>query len=230
MVIPRPNRKIKDQTGRRFGRLVIAELVQRDPARNHIWRCICDCGNHKDAKQRNLVNGATTSCGCAHRDMLIRRNTKHGLTRQHPREYRCWKDMRSRCNNANDSDYKDYGGRGIAVCARWDDFAAFLADMGARPDRHSIDRIDVQLGYAPENCRWADDKQQANNKRSNVVLAMLGRTQTLMQWCDEYGIDRTKVRYRLSMGWPLSEALRKDVDGRSSGAKRLQGAISTVAL
>lgn len=203
------NRPVKDYTGQRWGRLVALSLEAREPKWNdHRWRFRCDCGAETVAGIKQVKQGHTTSCGCAFRDLLAERNTKHGLSRSNPREYRSWKDMRGRCNNPNDSDFADYGGRGIRVCERWDDFAAFLSDLGPRPDGHTLDRIDVDGNYEPGNCRWADAGQQANNKRSNVVLEMDGRTQTLTAWCREFGIDRTKVRYRLSRGMTLKEALQ----------------------
>jgi hypothetical protein len=137
---------------------------------------------------------------------LSERNTTHGLSRAQPREYRTWKDMRSRCNTPTDTDYPDYGGRGIRVCERWNDFAAFYADMGDRPRGMSIDRIDVNDDYAPDNCRWATAKEQANNKRSNHRIEFQGETKTLQQWCDELGIEQSKVRYRLRVGMPVARA------------------------
>ncbi|MBA4220176.1 MAG: hypothetical protein C0458_05540 [Methylobacterium sp.] len=109
--------------------------------------------------------------------------------------------MRARCSNPNDTDYADYGGRGIAVCSRWDDFAAFYADMGNRPDGHTIDRIENGGNYEPSNCRWAEAKTQANNKRSNRIITIGGDSKTLQAWCDQFGIEPSKVRYRLSRGW-----------------------------
>lgn len=137
---------------------------------------------------------------------LSARNTTRGLSRVHPREYRTWKDLRSRCLNPNDTDYAGYGGRGIRVCDRWDDFALFYADMGDRPNGMTIDRKDVNDDYAPDNCRWATAKEQANNKRSNHRIEFQGETRTLQQWCNEFGLEPSKVRYRLRVGMPVSQA------------------------
>lgn len=203
------NRPLKDYAGQRFGRLFAMWLVERDPKWNdHLWAFRCACGKSVDLRIKQVRSGHTSSCGCLATEALVERNTTHGLSRAHPREYRSWKDMRARCNNPNDSDFADYGGRGIRVCDRWGDFAAFFADMGARPEGHTLDRIDVDGGYEPGNCRWADAGQQANNKRSNVVYEMDGRTQTLQQWCREFGTESSKVRYRLNRGMAFADALK----------------------
>lgn len=205
------NRPIKDYTGIRFGRLTATCLVQRDPkGADHVWRFHCDCGMEKIANIRNVRSGRTTSCGCAFIEMVVARNTTHGLSKAHRREYRSWKDMRARCSNPNDSDYPDYGARGIRVCDRWSDFAVFLADMGHRPAGHTLDRIDVNGGYEPGNCRWADHKVQANNKRSNMRLTINGVTKTLQGWSDHHGVGRSTVRWRLSQGWPLERVFSQD--------------------
>lgn len=126
--------------------------------------------------------------------------------------------MRSRCRNPNDSDYADYGGRGIAVCDRWQAFAAFYDDMGDRPAGFTLDRIDVNGNYEPTNCRWAGAQQQANNKRSNRAIEIGGVSQTLQQWCDQFGVEPSKARYRLRQGWALDQVFSLgDFRGRITG-------------
>ena len=199
------NRAVKDYSAQRFGRLVAIELVERSPSRDHKWRFACDCGGALVTSIRSVRSGHTSSCGCVHKEGLVKRNSTHGLSRSFPREYRSWKDMRARCTRKSSKDYAGYGGRGIRVCARWDDFAAFLEDMGECPHGCTIDRIDVNGGYSPENCRWAPAKIQANNKRSNARLTIDGETRTLQQWCDHYGVEHSKVRWRLAQGWALEK-------------------------
>lgn len=212
------NRKLKDYTGERYGRLIVLSLVERDSRWNdHLMEVRCDCGVVTRKRLKSIRSGHTSSCGCLARETLAERNKTHGLSRAHRREYRSWKDMRARCNNPNNADYADYGGRGIAVCDAWDDFAAFYADMGDRPDGFTIDRIDVDGNYEPGNCRWASHKEQANNKRSNHLIEIDGERLTLQAWCDRYGIDSSKVRYRLSVGMPPKEALTSgDLRGRTA--------------
>ena len=203
-------RKVKDWKGERFGRLVAVEMVERDQKwRDHKWRFRCDCGGEAITGIKQAKSGHTKSCGCLFREAMVARNTRHGLSRKHPIEYRIWKNMRGRCNTPTDSDYADYGGRGIRICDRWTDFAAFFEDMGQRPEGHSLDREDVNGDYDPSNCRWATDKQQANNKRSNYLIEHGGVTRTLMQWCEIYGLDHSKVWYRLKTGRSFEEAFSR---------------------
>lgn len=114
--------------------------------------------------------------------------------------------MRARCNNPKNHDYVDYGGRGISICARWNSFANFFADMGPRPPGLTVDRIDVNGNYEPGNCRWATSITQARNKRTSLLIEFDGTTRPLMEWCEIYNIDRTKVQYRLKQGWSFEDA------------------------
>lgn len=198
----RRNRPLKDYTGQRFGRLIAVRLVERDPKWNaHKWLFKCDCGNEKVASIKDARTGHTSSCGCLHAEGLAARNATHGMS-DRP-EYKAWKDMRARCANPRRGDYKDYGGRGVSVCAQWAEFDVFLRDMGPRPVGRTIDRIDVNGNYEPANCRWALPKTQANNKRSNRIITIDGVTQTLQAWCEHYGVEPSKARWRLAQGWPI---------------------------
>jgi hypothetical protein len=169
---------MKDLTGERFERLVVIQETEAyvSPSgtiRRIQWLCRCDCGESVSVATSALRSGKTRSCGCLHSDVTALRNTTHGQS-QH-RIYGVWRTMLSRCTNPNARTYPYYGGRGITVCERWrgpEGFANFLADMGDRPDtpigakRHwSIDRIDNDGPYAPDNCQWADPPMQAANKR-----------------------------------------------------------------
>lgn len=115
--------------------------------------------------------------------------------------------MMTRCHNPNATNFHRYGGRGIKVCARWSVFEHFLADMGERPVGKTLDRIDNDGNYEPENCRWATAEEQMNNCSINSHIDFAGRRQTVSQWAREIGICERALRYRINAGWPLERAL-----------------------
>lgn len=201
-----------DLTGREFGRLTAKTLygVRKTGTRTATayWICRCNCGQRLVVNRNNLVSGHATSCGCLKRDILVRRNFKHGL-RALP-EFCVWAGMLNRCYNVKNRAYDDYGGRGIKVCRRWQHprrgFLNFLADMGPRPSKHTLDRKHVDRDYSPRNCRWATAVEQANNKRTNRFLTLDGRRQTLATWARELGIKPITLLGRLRV-WPLRKAL-----------------------
>lgn len=127
-------------------------------------------------------------------------------------EYKVWKSMRRRCTNPKDAGYRRYGGRGITVCERWNDFANFIADMGPRPEGTSIDRIDNNGNYEPSNCRWADRFTQANNNRRNKWLEVNGVRKTYSQWANEIGKESWFIRDRLHQGLSAEDAVRAPHD------------------
>lgn len=151
--------------GLRFGKLRVSELLSIDATSKQAkWRCICDCGSITFVLGANLRRGTTTSCGC------MRGPVKH--RKSGSREYKIWSQMKGRCDNPAHLRFVYYGARGISVCESWrNSFECFFADMGEAPDGMSIDRIDVNLGYFKENCRWASQKQQNRNRRSTKLSA-----------------------------------------------------------
>ncbi len=156
--------------GSRFGLLTVVRGLSPRRQRTR-WRCRCDCGSLVDVQGSHLTSGHTQSCGCQKAKDFGNRNRKHGQSGDEASpEYISWKVLRSRCNNPNNPSWHRYGGRGVRVCKRWDDFKNFLADMGRQPSpKHSIDRYPNRDGdYKPSNCRWATPKQQANNTRANI--------------------------------------------------------------
>lgn len=158
--------KLIDLTGQRFGRLVVLERAGSDSSKNAMWRCQCDCGNITVVAGGHLRTGTSRSCGCLHRETFT--NKKHGG--KHSRLYSIWRNMKKRYYNAEHISYKNYGGRGITVCAEWlHDFATFRdwALSHGYQEGLSIDRIDNDKGYSPNNCRWATMKEQRHNRRDS---------------------------------------------------------------
>ncbi|MDD5176274.1 MAG: hypothetical protein PHQ05_07635 [Sterolibacterium sp.] len=152
-------KRLEGLEGQRFGRLLVLGMIAEHGKKTRL-RCRCDCGNEAAPLAENVLRGLTKGCGCK----VLTGNQTHGM-RGSP-EYKSWNMMLQRCTNPRNARWKHYGGRGIAVCDEWRDFASFFANMGPRPPGTSLDRVDVNGNYEPGNCRWADAKTQANNKRT----------------------------------------------------------------
>jgi hypothetical protein len=149
---------------------------------------------------------------------LTERNTTHGLSTKDKRLYQCWKHMRSRCNNPNNKDYHNYGGRGIAVCDEWNDYAAFYTWSIANGyrDNLTLDRINSNGNYGPDNCRWADVITQGINKRTTHKVELNGKTLTLKEIAEMYGLQYETVKYRYRVGWSIEKIITTK-DGRKAG-------------
>jgi hypothetical protein len=203
--------KRKDLTGQVFGRLKVLEF-NHTKNRKSYWVCKCSCGNCKTIRSDSLVISGTISCGCAQRE-IAGSEIKHGRT--FTPEYRTWAKMRERCNNKNSKDFKYYGGRGIKIAPRWNDFRVFYSDMGDRPSHgHSIGRVDNNIGYSPSNCIWATSKEQANNRRNNVLLTHKGKTQNINQWREKLGFSHSLIQNRLKRGWSVEKTLTTPIKGK----------------
>lgn len=194
----------KCKIGEKYGRLTVIRTFDNEDK----VICRCDCGNIKTARGTNVYYNLTKSCGCLFKEG---NNLKHGG--KGTRLYGIWKSMRERCNTKTCTIYKNYGGRGISICKEWDDFAVFRdwALNNGYSDELSIDRIDVNGNYNPENCRWATNKEQANNKRTSRLLTYNGETKTITEWAEKTGIKVGTIWARLHRGWSAERTLSEDV-------------------
>lgn len=169
--------KFNDLAGKVFGRLTVLEQFGRTNDRHILWKCSCECGNEAIVSSHQLVSGKTKSCGCLCKENTSKANRKHGATGDHSnidRLYRIWSSIRKRCNTQTCKDFKNYGGRGICVCKEWDDFTKFRDwtlkngySYTAAFGKCTIDRIDVNGNYEPNNCRWVGMDIQQRNKRNS---------------------------------------------------------------
>lgn len=189
-----------DMTASRYGSITALSATGRASSGDRKWLFACDCGNKFEANGYYARSGKIASCPSCSAERIRIASVKHGLT--NTPEFEVWTGMHTRCYNANSKDFKDYGLRGIAICERWRlSFEDFLSDMGSRPSPlHSIDRKDNDGDYEPNNCYWATQKEQANNKRNNVNLEINGVTQTLSQWANLKGVNVATVWIRHQQG------------------------------
>lgn len=204
----------RDLRGMVFGRLTVEERVGVTQHRAVVWRCKCSCGKTHDADSRQLGSGKTKSCGCLRSDNSRQTLTKHGVTTwrgKKPKLYSVWCEMRARCSRPTHKHYADYGGRGIKVCERWDDYELFeqdIAAMGPKPTASStLDRKDNNGNYEPGNCRWASKEEQSRNRRNVKRLTFNGKTQTAAEWALELGIPAQTIRGRVRAGLSVHQCL-----------------------
>lgn len=187
-------RQVIDMTGVRCGRLLVVGGAA-SPTRKARWKCVCDCGTEIETEGCRLRRGHVKSCGCLLRD----KSTRHGLSRSP--EYVVWKGMRQRCGNPKSMSYMNYGARGIKVCERWNDFGAFLSDMGERPSRrYTIERLNNDIGYCPDNCIWATRLDQGKNTSRVKKLNYAGRPITINQIAEMSGYKPKSVATFLRSG------------------------------
>ena len=190
----------------RYGRLIVVgpEGKTRDK-----HECICDCGNAVFVALNSLRCGNTKSCGCLSSELSSARFRKHGG--KGTSEYTSWQLMKDRCYNKNNRTFSYYGGRGVRVCDQWvGDFLAFISDMGNKPDpSYSIDRIDGDGDYTPDNCKWSSKTDQVRNRRNTKLVEYNGETKPLAEWCEILKLDYAKTNKRLWRNWSAERAFKE---------------------
>lgn len=191
--------------GQKFGRIT---FMRRSSSNKNKWLAICDCGTRWEVEPSHVKAGRVKGCGCVNK--ICR--TTHGFSK-HPL-YHTWLGVMDRCYNKGSFPYERYGGRGIYVCDRWKSMANFISDLSPRPEGASLDRIDNDGPYSPENCRWATPLQQANNKRTNRFLTFKGVTKSLSEWARIIGVKRSTLNARLNdYGWSVEKTLTTKTNG-----------------
>lgn len=201
-----------DLAGQKIGRLSVVSPQGTNKYKNFIWLCKCECGNFCSVASKELRRKKPTqSCGCLRRENTQKALTTHNMA--HSRIYSIWNMMLSRCKNKNNFAYKNYGGRGIVVCEEWHTFARFYewAMANGYDESLSIDRIDNDKGYCPENCRWVTHFVQANNTRRNIYLTYNGKTHTIAEWSRLVNIKYATLMKRYHSGWSAENILFKAV-------------------
>lgn len=208
----------KDLTGEKFGRLEVLYRAGEIGKRTK-YVCKCECGNSIIVYGCNLVTGATASCGCARKESAAKLRFSHG--KWGSRLYRCWRNMIDRCNNPKNKEYRNYGGRGICVCQEWESsfetFYLWAMSNGYRDDL-TIERIDVDSGYSPKNCTFADYHVQSRNRTNNRKITFRGETMVITDWAKEVGISEATIRKRLNHGWSVEKTMTmptKNPDGKA---------------
>ena len=223
----RYNPKIKNLIGQKFGKLYVKEFVGTENS-HALWRCVCKCGNEKVMSSKNLLTNNVKSCGC-----LKNKGYEHGDSVKNghkERLYKVYKSMIGRCYYPNSPNYKNYGARGITVCDEWlhsyDSFKKWAMENGYDPNSKkyqcTLDRIDSDKNYCPENCRWASMKEQLNNTSQNVWITANGFTLNIQQWADRLGVLHSTLQTRKRMGWSderiINTPIRKyEMRNRKSG-------------
>lgn len=196
--------KFNDLSGKKFGRLTALYRINNYHKKRVYWLCVCDCGNLKEVSSSDLTCNNTKSCGCLPKGII-----KHGL--RYTRLYTIWCKIKNRCYDSSASNYPRYGGRGITICDEWlNDPTAFYTwsiDNGYQ-DTLSIDRIDNNKGYSPNNCRWTNATQQGRNKRNNKSFTINGETRCLSEWCEIYNLKYATVWNRVyNLHWSIEKSL-----------------------
>ena len=198
--------------GKKFGKLTVIEDAGRSPRRYILWKCRCECGNETIVTSNNLRSGNTKSCGCVGKAKVKMLNYVTGAYKS--RLHRIWDSMKSRCYNENMTYFQRYGGRGVTVCDEWrNNFKAFYdwAMSNGYTDELTIDRIDNNGNYSPENCRWSTMKEQSRNRRTNHQITWNGKTMCISAWANELGINVNTIIARFGRGWDVERTFTTPV-------------------
>lgn len=204
--------RVVDMTNKRFGRLTV---IERDLSiiGKAYWKCLCDCGKETIVYGASLRNGLTKSCGCLSNEISKNNFKKHGLS--NTRLYRIYYSMKNRCYKHKDKRYENYGKRGIIVCDEWkNSFEAFYewAMRSGYNENLTIERIDVNGDYCPDNCTWITKERQSLNKTNSYLITYNGETKCLSEWARQFGISRGAILNRIKRGWNIEKALTKKID------------------
>lgn len=213
----------------KYGRWTVvseAPSVRYSNGMHKRFNCACDCGTTRTVAAQNLKRGLSLSCGCLRDQLAAAKATVHGETsaKKPSAEYAAWVSMKARCQNPKTKNFKNYGGRGISVCSRWDSgendlsgVECFLSDMGRRPtDGHSLEREDNSGNYQPGNCVWATATEQGRNTRQNRIVSINGMEMPLSAAVEKYAVvGASTVHSRLHYGWSVQAAIFAPLRGRN---------------
>jgi hypothetical protein len=192
---------LRDLSGQQFGKWTVLRWAETISFSRQRWLCRCSCGTERTVIGNTLINGTSKSCGCAGRE----RSRRHGLSES--LTYTIWASMKQRCNNPKHKQYPHYGGRGITVCDRWMEFENFFADMGEKPDGLTLDRVDNDGNYHPDNCRWATPREQMRNRRNTCMVEFEGKSISVATLAERTGVPNRRLRERLRRGMAVEAAI-----------------------
>lgn len=204
---------VRDFSFQKIGMLTAIKRIHSNKSTNAEWVCLCECGNFTSRSSNQLCNAIRdkkrSSCGC------VGGNQTHNLLRSSKKLYMVWGAMKARCYRPSCKDFKNYGERGISICDEWvNDFSKFhkwAIESGYEEGISTIERVDVNGDYNPENCTWILNERQALNTRKVIILSANGITKPLSDWAEEIGIRPNTIKTRLRLGWSVEDALFKTV-------------------
>lgn len=203
--------KLIDITGNRYCKLVVLKRLENAKGGIPVWECLCDCGNVTRVRGNNLKSGAVKSCGCLKKE--AKPTLRHNMSKT--RLYREWASIKRRCYTKSDKGYKNYGLRGIKMCDDWkNSFESFMkwALENGYTDALTIERIDVNKDYCPENCAWIPFDEQQKNRRTCRYFRYKGKEKNLSEWCKELGLSYKNVHNRIyKLGWTFEKAISEPV-------------------